>query len=99
MRRSKRLWHHRLPQGAAGRPILLTILFVACGAVHCFAGYAIKTSQVQTTGRGTQYTWTVLNEDESSGLDMFAIEVPGELKLRTNTVPPPYSNPNGNAYW
>jgi hypothetical protein len=42
---------------------------------------------VGTASGATQFTWTVVNQDESWGLDMFAIEVPAGRRLREKAVP------------
>lgn len=62
------------------------------------AGYSVQ-SQVAKSSEKIQYTWTVHNQDESWGLDQFAIDVPAQTRVLASSVPPPYANPNGNAYW
>ena len=62
------------------------------------AGYTVQT-QVEKTSTQIHYTWTVHNQDQSWGLDQFAIDVPRETRVLAHTVPPPYGNPDGNAYW
>ncbi|MGH7968358.1 MAG: lectin-like protein, partial [Limisphaerales bacterium] len=76
----------------------LGICLLAGGIATSFAGYTIKT-QVETVAGVNRYTWTVYNQDQSWGLDMFAIEVPAQLKVLAYTVPTPYSNPDRTAYW
>jgi len=67
-------------------------------AVLSFAGYTVQTDF--QTGPGTNsYAWTVYNQDQTWGLDMFGIEVPLQTVVLSYTVPPPYANPDGTAYW
>src|SRR6266853_2638017 len=85
--------------GSRPAKVTLSLWLFVLSLAQAFAGYTIKTTQIETTTGGSQFTWTVFNEDEAWGLDMFAIEVPAELRVLAYTVPPPYSNPNGTAYW
>lgn len=62
------------------------------------AGYKIDV-QVESAPGTNRYTWVVHNEDQSWGLDQFVIEVPVQTRVLACMVPPPYSNPDGNAYW
>lgn len=71
---------------------------LAASAASASAGYAIKT-KVQSDADGYRYTWTVYNQDQRPGLDGFVIEVPVETRVLSHTVPPPYSNGHGDAYW
>jgi hypothetical protein len=64
-----------------------------------FAGYNVS-GKVEPVEGGYRYTWTVHNQDQSQGLDVFVIEVPVEARVLTYSVPPPYSNPEGSeAQW
>ncbi|HZR16228.1 MAG TPA: C-type lectin domain-containing protein [Verrucomicrobiae bacterium] len=76
----------------------LSFLLISCGPVAIGAGYKVEV-QVDTASGVNRYTWKVHNEDEAWGLDQFVIEVPVQTKVLSYTVPPPYSNPDGNAYW
>src|SRR5581483_4985293 len=76
----------------------LSFLLISCGPVAIGAGYKVGV-QVDTASGVNRYTWKVHNEDEAWGLDQFVIEVPVQTKVLSYTVPPPYSNPDGNAYW
>jgi hypothetical protein len=60
--------------------------------------YVVK-SHVEKNGQAYSYVWTVHNKNQSWGLDEFAVEVPIQTHISTNSVPPPYSNSDGNAYW
>ena len=77
---------------------VLTLLLIADCAAAVGAGYQVQV-QVDTSTGTNRYTWKVHNEDEAWGLDQFVIEVPVQTKVLSYTVPPPYSNPDGNAYW
>jgi hypothetical protein len=72
------------------------------GLVLCsssFAGYTV-TGKVEPAEGGYRYTWTVHNQDQSQGLDVFVIEVPVETRVLAYSVPPPYSNSEGSeAQW
>jgi hypothetical protein len=68
------------------------------GGISSWAGYLVD-SHVETTGGTNYYTWTVYNQDQSWGLDGFAIEVPVQTRVLAHTVPPPHSNPDRTAYW
>jgi hypothetical protein len=68
------------------------------GTMASWAGYVVD-SHIEARDGTNRYTWTVYNQDQSWGLDGFAIEVPIQTRLLTHTVPPPHSNPDGNAYW
>ncbi|HXB60191.1 MAG TPA: serine/threonine-protein kinase [Candidatus Acidoferrales bacterium] len=60
----------------------------------------IVLSHVEKTEQGYCYVWTVHNQNQDMGLDQFAVEVPAETKVLTNSVPPPYfGNPDGNDQW
>src|SRR5687768_16199374 len=64
-----------------------------------FAGYRV-TTQVEPAQGGFRYVWTVYNEDQSSGLDLFVVEVSVGTAPLAYTVPPPFSNPEGSgAQW
>ncbi len=63
-----------------------------------WAGYLVD-SHVETTGETNHYTWTVYNQDQSWGLDGFAIEVPVQTRVLAHTVPPPQWSPGCTAYW
>jgi serine/threonine protein kinase len=57
-------------------------------------------SHVEKTGQGYCYVWTVHNQNQLMGLDQFAVEVPVETEILTNSIPPPCSgNPDGNDLW
>jgi hypothetical protein len=60
--------------------------------------YTVK-SHVKRTGQGYYYEWTVHNKNQSRGLDHFAVEVPIETQVLAHTMPSPYANPHGTAYW
>jgi hypothetical protein len=76
-------------------PISIGLAF----ASSAFAGYTV-TSRVEPAKGGYRYTWTVHNQDQDSGLDVFLIEVPVETRILAQTIPPPYSNPEGSgAQW
>ena len=60
----------------------------------------IVLSHVEKTEQGYCYVWTVHNQNQGTGLDQFAVEVPVETKVLTNSVPPPYFGYfDGNTYW
>jgi hypothetical protein len=64
-----------------------------------FAGYTVN-SRVEPVEGGYRYTWTVHNQDQAQGLDVFVIEVPVQTRVLAYSVPPPYSNPEGSgAQW
>jgi RNA polymerase sigma factor (sigma-70 family) len=73
---------------------IITIQWLA----HSREGYTID-SHAEQNAQGYRYVWTVHNQDQSWGLDQFAIEVPIKTHVLTNSIPPPYSNPDGSAYW
>jgi hypothetical protein len=75
----------------------VTICLLA-GSLSSWAGYLVD-SHVEVAPGTNRYTWTVYNEDQSWGLDGFAIEVPVQTRVLAHTVPPPYANPNRTAYW
>jgi len=60
--------------------------------------YTVK-SHAKRTGQGYCYEWAVHNKNQRQGLDHFAVGVPIETQVLAHTVPPPYANPHGNAYW
>lgn len=68
------------------------------GCLSSWAGYVVD-SHVETTDGTNRYTWTIYNQDQSWGLDGFAVEVPIATRLLAHTIPPPHSNPDRNAYW
>ncbi len=67
------------------------------GSISAWAGYVVD-SHVETAAGTNHYSWTVYNEDQSWGLDGFAIEVPVQTRVLAHTVPAPHANPEG-AYW
>jgi hypothetical protein len=78
-----------------------TLGFAICllvGSISCWAGYVVDSRIEKSTGTN-YYTWTVYNEDQSWGLDGFAIEVPVQTRLLAHTIPTPHSNPDRTAYW
>jgi len=79
------------------RPSFWSLILLCCAAT-VRAGYKVEV-QVDTAPGTNRYTWRVHNEDQSWGLDQFVIEVPVQTRVLTFTVPPPYSNPDGNARW
>jgi hypothetical protein len=90
----------RLPRIGRKRTIgagLVTVSLLI-GGLLSRAGYVVD-SHVQTAGGTNCYTWTVYNQDQSWGLDGFAIEVPVHIRILSHTVPAPYSNPDRPAYW
>jgi Lectin C-type domain len=76
----------------------LSFMLIGCAAAAIGAGYQVQV-QVDSSARTNRYTWQVHNEDERWGLDQFIIEVRVQTKVLAYTVPPPYANPDGNAYW
>src|SRR5437016_1493907 len=80
----------------AGRTGVAMCLFA--GSISSWAGYVVD-SHVETAAGTNYYSWTVYNEDQSWGLDGFAIEVPVQTRVLAHTVPAPHSNPDRNAYW
>src|SRR6266702_1268695 len=85
------------------RPIARTekLALAICLLVASISARAgsIVDSHVETVAGTNRYTWTVYNQDQSWGLDGFAIEVPAQTRVLAHTIPAPYSNPDGNAYW
>src|SRR6266853_516274 len=67
-------------------------------SISARAGYIVD-AHVEATAGTNYYTWTVYNQDQSWGLDGFAIEVPEETRILSNSVPGPYSNPDRTARW
>src|SRR2546426_915728 len=88
----------RFSMGAWAIKMALGVYLLPGNVPSSFAGYIINT-QVQSAPGTNRYTWTVHNQDQSWGFDEFAIEVPAETRVLAYTVPPPYANPDGNAYW
>ncbi len=80
----------------AGKMGVAICLFA--GSISAWAGYVVD-SHVETAAGTNHYSWTVYNEDQSWGLDGFAIEVPVQTRVLAHTVPAPHSNPDRNAYW
>src|SRR5437773_3984638 len=80
------------------RNVVLGTCLLAGSTASCLAGYTIK-SHVETLAGTNYYTWTVYNQDQSWGLDGFAIEVPLQARVLARTIPPPFSNPDRTAYW
>jgi hypothetical protein len=78
--------------------IEMMVCLLAASVSLSFAGYTVN-SQVQTGAGVNHYTWTVQNQDQDWGLDQFAVDVPVETRVLAHTVPPPYANPDGTAYW
>lgn len=76
----------------------MTVCLLAGSIAWSFAGYTVN-SQVQTAAETNHYTWTVHNQDQTWGLDQFAVDVPVEIRVLAHTVPPPYTNPDGTAFW
>ena len=91
--------HPQIERERWATKLTLIICWILASFTPALAGYVIKTSQSALSAGQTRYTWTVLNEGETRGLDMFALEVPAELRVLAYTVPPPYTNPSGTAYW
>jgi len=92
---------HRHPTGRIFAKWIIKAGVAGClleAAMTSWAGYVVD-SHLETSGGTNRYTWTVYNQDQSWGLDAFAIEVPIQTRLSAHTVPPPPSNPDGNAYW
>ncbi len=81
---------------SAGR--LAAAICLLVGGVSCWAGYIVD-SRVETAAGTNYYSWTVYNEDQSWGLDGFAIEVPVQTRVLAHTLPAPHANPDRNAYW
>src|SRR5581483_10825141 len=77
---------------------LLAAIYLLAGTASSLAGYVID-SHVETSGGTNHFSWSVYNEDQSWGLDGFAIEVPVQTRVLAHTVPAPHSNPDQNAYW
>lgn len=74
-------------------------LIALCLVPSSFAGYTVN-GKVEPAEGGYRYTWTVHNQDQSQGLDVFVIEVPVQTRVLAYSVPPPYSNPEGSgAQW
>jgi len=78
--------------------ILVAGCLLAGNVVSSLASYKVKT-EVESTAGCNHYTWIVQNQDQSRGLDQFVVDIPVQTHILTNTVPPPYSNPDGSAYW
>jgi len=98
-RRERRPTCRRPPRSAIERAAKLGVtICLLAGSISSWAGYIVDT-HVEVAGGTNHYTWTVYNEDQSWGLDGFAIEVPVQTRVLAHTVPPPYSNPNRAAYW
>src|SRR5262245_42267812 len=81
----------RVQRMSAGR-ILMAAIGLMAGADLCLAGYSVD-SHVESAGGTNFYSWVVYNEDQSWGLDGFAVEVPVQTHVLARTVPPPHSNP------
>jgi len=57
-------------------------------------------SHVEKTELGYCYVWTVHNQNQLMGLDQFAVEVPVETEVLTNSVPPPYiGDSDESVHW
>jgi len=82
----------------AGSTIIVACAILLVSVTSSLAGYTVQ-AQVEKASTQIHYTWTVYNQDQSWGLDQFAIDVPTETRVLAHTVPPPYGNPDGNAYW
>ena len=80
-----------------GRNLMFSFALIACANV-CFAGYSVD-SHIESAWGTNYYSWVVYNEDQSWGLDGFAIEVPVETRVLLRTVPQPHANPDQTAYW
>src|SRR5438067_614971 len=91
--------HHQLilTNDCAGR-VALGIFLLVGSIASSLAGYTII-SHVDTAAGTNTYNWMVYNQDQSWGLDGFAIEVPLQTRVLARTIPPPYSNPDRTAYW
>jgi hypothetical protein len=77
----------------------LLLIFLVSLVTPGFAGYTVR-STVEPAEGGYRYTWTVHNDDQESGLDLFVVEVPIETRVLARSVPAPYSNPEGSgAHW
>ncbi len=87
-----------LSTGNRRRKVGAGICLLAASIMSSWASYAVN-SHVETVAGTNRYTWTVYNQDQSWGLDGFAIEVPAQTRVLAHTIPAPYSNPDGNAYW
>ena len=88
-----------LSLSGVGRAARLGVgICLLAGGISCWAGYVVD-SHVETAAGTNYYSWTVYNEDQSWGLDGFALEVPVQTRVLAQTVPAPYSNPDGSAYW
>ena len=61
-------------------------------------GYSV-TSRVEQSGQGITYVWTVHNHQQDWGLDQFAVEVPVNTRVLTNSLPPPFDNSDESAQW
>lgn len=83
---------------ASGIVIVAVCVAIFLWLMNAPKEYVVK-SHVQKNGQAYSYVWTVHNKNQSWGLDEFAVEVPIQTHVLTNSVPPPYSNPDGNAYW
>src|SRR5205085_6621759 len=79
------------PIGGTERLAFVICLLVA--GISARAGYIVD-SHIEVTADTNYYTWTVYNQDQSWGLDGFAIEVPVETRILAHSVPAPYSNPD-----
>jgi hypothetical protein len=77
--------------------LILPCLLTAC-LPPAFAGYLVQT-RLDSTDETHRYTWTVHNEDQSSGLNQFVVEVPANLRILDHTLPAPFQNPDGSAKW
>src|SRR5881227_777105 len=82
---------HQLPLSISewARKAVLGICLLAGSTASSLAGYSIK-SHVESLAGTNYYTWTVYNQDQSWGLDGFAIEVPLQTRVLARTIPPPY---------
>ncbi|MGA2854054.1 MAG: hypothetical protein ABSE90_07995 [Verrucomicrobiota bacterium] len=82
----------------SGTATVLVCIAILLWLMNTPKEYVVK-SQVEKSGQAYCYVWTVHNINQSWGLDEFAVEVPIQTHVLTNSSPPPYHNPDGSAYW
>ena len=80
-----------------GLKCIACIAFVIQASPSLFAGYVVG-SNVEILSDGYRYTWSVYNQDQSWGLDLFFLQVPQQTQVLSFTVPQPY-DPQPGAYW
>ena len=82
-----------------GALLVAGIIIIVLWPMNVSKDYIVK-SHVEQTEQGYCYVWTVHNQNQLLGLDQFAVEVPVETKVLTNSVPPRYfGDPDANTYW